>query len=67
MNSILTGIGILLFIVGLVLGVFSGIGLVHNVTSEPTAITTNWHLEAVTAIAFMVIGVLMVTLGFKKF
>ena len=67
MNSILTGIGILLFIVGLVLGVFSGIGLVHNVTTEPTAITPYYLGDAVIAIALMVIGVLMVTLGFKKF
>ena len=64
MNSILTGIGILLFIVGLVMGYASGMGLVHNVSIRPTP---NWLMEAVIAIVFMVIGVLMVILGIKKF
>ncbi len=67
MNSIITGIGILLFIVGLVMGIFSGAGLAHNVTSEPTALLPNYLGDAVIAIALMVIGVLMVILGIKKF
>jgi len=67
MDSILTGIGILLLVVGLVLGIFSVIVLVHSVTPLPAANTINWLVEAVIAIAFMVIGVLMVILGIKKF
>jgi len=67
MNSIITGIGMLFFIVGLVMGVFSGVGLAHNVTAEPTAITPYYLGDAAIAIAFMVIGVLMVILGIKKF
>jgi len=65
MNGIVTGIGILLFIVGLVMGIISGIGLAQNVNSIGNA--PDWPIEAEIAIAFMVIGVLMVTLGFKKF
>jgi hypothetical protein len=68
MDSILTGIGILLFIVGLVLGIVSGIGLVHSLTaSNVIAPTPNYLIDAVIAIAFMAIGVLMVILGIKKF
>jgi divalent metal cation (Fe/Co/Zn/Cd) transporter len=64
MDRILTGIGVLLFIVGLVTGYASGMGLLHNVS---VSVTPNWLIEAVIAIAFMVVGVLMVILGIKKF
>jgi len=67
MDRIITSIGILLFIVGLVLGIFSGIGLVHSPMPAPTASPPDYLIEAVIAIAFMVIGVLMVILGIKKF
>ncbi len=64
MDRILAGVGILLFIAGLVMGIASGMGLVHNVSIRPS---TNWLIEVVIAIAFMVIGVLMAILGIKKF
>lgn len=44
MDRILASIGILLFIVGLVTGYASGMGLVHNVSIRPTP---NWLIEAV--------------------
>ena len=64
MDRILAGVGILLFIAGLVMGIASEMGLVHNVSISPS---TNWLIEVVIAIAFMVIGVLMAILGIKKF
>ncbi len=64
MDKILTGIGILLFIVGLVMGYASGMGLVHNVSIRPTP---NWLIEAVIAIGLMVVSGLMVIFGIKKF
>ena len=67
MDSILTGIGILLFIVGLVTGIVSGIGLVHSLTvSNVIAPTPNYLIDAVIAIAFMVVGGLMDIFGIKK-
>jgi len=65
MDSILAGIGILLFSLGLAVGIISGISLVQNVNSIGNA--TNWRIEAETAIVFMAIGVLMAILGTKKF
>jgi uncharacterized membrane protein len=67
MSKILVGIGIVLFIVGLVIGYFAGVGLEHNLTaSNIISHITNYLIEAVLAIAFMVIGGLMVIFGLKK-
>ena len=63
MDKIITGIGILLFIVGSVTGYASGIGLAHPVSISDSP---NWLIEAVVAIAFMVVGGLMVIFGIKK-
>jgi uncharacterized membrane protein len=67
MNGIITGFGTLLFIVGLVVGILSVIVSVHNLTPTLTAVTVNWHIEAEIAVVFLLIGVIMVTLGIKKF
>jgi len=53
----------LLFIVGSVTGYASGIGLAHPVSISDSP---NWLIEAVVAIAFMVVGGLMVIFGIKK-
>jgi uncharacterized protein YacL len=67
MNTIIAGVGILLFIVGLVIGVLSVIVFAHNPMSQSIAPTIDWNVEAVVAIVFMVIGALVVILGIKKF
>jgi hypothetical protein len=64
MDSILTGFGILLLIVGLVTGYASGMGLEHH--AAIIAPTQNWFIEAVVAIAFMVAGGLILFFGIKK-
>ena len=65
MDRILTGIGILLFTIGLAVGIISGIGLVQNMNSIGNA--PNWRIEAEIAIAFIAIGGIMAILGIKKF
>jgi len=64
MDKIITGFGVLLFTVGLVVGYASGIGLEHNVS---IGFAQNWLIEAVAAFAFMVISGLMVFFGIRKF
>ena len=67
MNKILVGIGIVLFAVGLIIGYFAGVGLVHNVTAlNLISHLTSYLVDAVIAIAFMVVGGLMVIFGLKK-
>jgi hypothetical protein len=67
MKRILVGIGIVLFIIGLVIGYFAGVGLEHNLTvSNTISHITNYLIEAVIAIAFMVVGGFIVILGIKK-
>jgi hypothetical protein len=67
MNRILVSIGIVLFIIGLIIGYFAGVGLEHNLTvSNVISHITNYLIEAVIAITFMVVGGLMVIFGTKK-
>ena len=66
MNRILTGIGILLFGVGLITAIISGIGLVYS-RPTPTANVPSYLEDAGVAIVFVVVGGLMVFFGIKKF
>jgi len=66
MDKILTGIGILFLMIGVVMGIFSGFGLEHS-NATPTALIPNFLIDALVAVAFIVIGVFMVILGIKKF
>jgi predicted permease len=56
-----------LFIVGLVIGYFAGVGLEHNLTVlNIISHITNYLTEAVIAIAFVVAGGSMAIFGSKK-
>jgi len=66
MNGILTGIGILLFVVGLIMGIISGIGMVVS-HPGPTANIPSYGVDAVVAIVFMIIGALMAVFGIRRF
>jgi hypothetical protein len=48
------------------MGIVSGIGLVHSLTVSVIAPTPNYLIDAVTGIAFMAVGGLMVIFGIKK-
>jgi hypothetical protein len=63
MDRILMVVGISLFIVGLVTGYASGMGLVYHAAIRSNI---NWFVEAAAAIAFMVAGGLMLFFGIKK-
>ena len=67
MKRTLVGIGIVLFVIGLVIGYFAGVGLEHNLmVLNMISHITNYLIGAVTAITCMVVGGLMVIFGTKK-
>jgi hypothetical protein len=66
-KAILTGIGILLFIIGLIVAYFAGRGLITNITvTNMFSHVYSYLIEATIAIAFMVAGGLLVYFGVNK-
>ena len=66
-KAILTGLGILLFLIGLIVAYFAGRGLITNVTvTNMFSHVYGYLIEAAIAIAFMVAGGLLVFFGLNK-
>jgi hypothetical protein len=66
-GSILVGIGIVLFAIGLVVGYLAGAGLVHNLTIlNMISHIASYLIQAAIAIALMVVGGVLIAIGIKK-
>ena len=66
-RSIVAVIGIVLIIVGLVFGYFSGVNMEHTVaTVNILSVMATYLKNFAIAVAFLVIGGLMVIFGLKK-
>ncbi|MGD0203283.1 MAG: hypothetical protein ABSC20_05185 [Candidatus Bathyarchaeia archaeon] len=66
-KAILTGTGILLFLIGLIMAYLAGRELTTNITvTNMFSHAYNYLIEAVIAIAFMVVGGIFVFFGVKK-
>jgi hypothetical protein len=66
-KSILTGLGIFLFLVGLIVAYFAGRGLITNITvTNMFSRVYSYLIEAAIAIAFMVAGGLLIYFGVGK-
>jgi membrane-bound ClpP family serine protease len=66
-GSILAGLGILLFIIGLIVAVFAGAGLTINlIPSEILSRAYAYLIEAAIAIAFMVVDGVLVFIPLKS-
>ncbi len=66
-KAILTGLGILLLLVGLIVAYFAGRALITNITvTNMFSHVYSYFIEAVIAIAFIVVGGLLVYFGVNK-
>jgi hypothetical protein len=66
-KTILIGIGILLFLIGLIVAYFAGRGLITNISvTNMFSHAYSYLIEAIIAIAFMVVGGLLVYFGVNK-
>ncbi|MGA2386580.1 MAG: hypothetical protein ABSG33_08610 [Candidatus Bathyarchaeia archaeon] len=66
-KAILTGLGILLLLIGLIIAYFAGRELITNITvTNMFSHVYSYLIEAAIAIAFMVAGGLLVYFGVNK-
>jgi len=66
-KAILAGLGILLFIIGLIVAFFAGRGLITNITiTNMFSHVYSYLIQAAIAIAFMVVGGILVFFGVNK-
>ena len=67
-GSIIAGIGIVLIVIGLVFGYFSGVHMEHTVTTvNILSVIATYLKDIAIAVVLVVAGGLMVIFGIKKF